>query len=239
MCIRDSSYALTYVLVLLLYMTVAVYGSYVALGVIEEKSSRVVEILLSAARPFQLMIGKVLGVGLTALVQYVVWLAAGGAVLVLRSAGGAVNVGGLNVKLSAIDPWVLLAFVIFFLLGFFSYAALFAAGGSLVSRTEDAQQISTPVILPLVVIFVVSIWALSNPSAPLAVVLSMVPLASPIMMFVRIGVDSPPIWQVAVAIVVNLGTVGVLIWMAAKVFRAGVLLYGRRVSLSAAFKALR
>ncbi len=234
-----DSYALTYVLVLLLYMTVAVYGSYVALGVIEEKSSRVVEILLSAARPFQLMIGKVLGVGLTALVQYVVWLAAGGAVLVLRSAGGAVNVGGLNVKLSAIDPWVLLAFVIFFLLGFFSYAALFAAGGSLVSRTEDAQQISTPVILPLVVIFVVSIWALSNPSAPLAVVLSMVPLASPIMMFVRIGVDSPPIWQVAVAIVVNLGTVGVLIWMAAKVFRAGVLLYGRRVSLSAAFKALR
>ena len=234
-----ESFALTYVLVLLLYMTVAVYGSYVALGVIEEKSSRVVEILLSAARPFQLMIGKVLGVGLTALVQYVIWLAAGGAVLLLRGSGMAVNVGGLKVQLSAVDPWVLLAFVVFFLLGFFSYAALFAAGGSLVSRTEDAQQISTPVILPLLVIFIIAVWALSNPDRPLAVVLSMVPLASPIMMFVRIGVDSPPLWQVAVAVVVNLGTIGALIWLAAKVFRAGVLLYGRRVGLSAVLKALR
>ena len=235
----SESFALTYVLVLLLYMTVAVYGSYVALGVIEEKSSRVVEILLSAARPFQLMIGKVLGVGLTALVQYVIWLAAGGAVLLLRGSGTAMNVGGLKVQLSAVDPWVLLAFVVFFLLGFFSYAALFAAGGSLVSRTEDAQQISTPVILPLLVIFIIAVWALSNPDRPLAVVLSMVPLASPIMMFVRIGVDSPPLWQVAVAVVVNLGTIGALIWLAAKVFRAGVLLYGRRVGLSAVLKALR
>ena len=149
------------------------------------------------------------------------------------------NVGGLHVQVSAVDPWVLLAFVVFFLLGFFSYAALFAAGGSLVSRTEDAQQISTPVILPLVIIFVISVWSLSNPSHPLSVVLSMVPLASPIIMFVRIGVDGPPAWQVAVAIVVNLGTVAALIWMAARVFRAGVLLYGRRVSLSAVVKALR
>ena len=235
----SESFALTYVLVLLLYMTVAVYGSYVALGVIEEKSSRVVEILLSAARPFQLMIGKVLGVGLTALLQYAVWLAAGGAVLLVQGAGDSVNVGGLHVQLSAVDPWVLLAFVVFFLLGFFSYAALFAAGGSLVSRTEDAQQISTPVILPLVLIFFIATWAISNPSHPLSVVLSMVPLASPILMFVRIGVDSPPLWQVAVAIVVNVGTVGALIWMAAKVFRAGVLLYGRRVSLAAVAKALR
>jgi ABC-2 type transport system permease protein len=185
------------------------------------------------------MIGKVLGVGLTALVQYVIWLAAGGAVLLLRGSGMAVNVGGLKVQLSAVDPWVLLAFVVFFLLGFFSYAALFAAGGSLVSRTEDAQQISTPVILPLLVIFIIAVWALSNPDRPLAVVLSMVPLASPIMMFVRIGVDSPPLWQVAVAVVVNLGTIGALIWLAAKVFRAGVLLYGRRVGLSAVLKALR
>ncbi len=235
----SESFALTYVLVFLLYMTVAVYGSYVALGVIEEKSSRVVEILLSAARPFQLMIGKVLGVGLTALLQYAVWLAAGGAVLLFRGLGNSVSIGGLRVQLSAVDPWVLLAFVVFFLLGFFSYAALFAAGGSLVSRTEDAQQISTPVILPLVLIFFIAVWALSNPSHPLSVVLSMVPLASPIMMFVRIGVDSPPLWQVAVAIVVNVGTVGALIWMAARVFRAGVLLYGRRVSLSAVVKALR
>jgi ABC-2 type transport system permease protein len=236
---RTQSAALTSVLMVLLYMTVVIYGSYVSLGVIEEKSSRVIEILVSTVRPFQLMAGKVLGVGLTALSQYAIWMVAGVIVLVLQSTAGGLQLGGLELNLTAISPAVLASFVLFFLLGFFTYAAVFAAAGSLVSRTEDAQQVNTPVLMPLVVVYVASIWAMGNPDAPLAVVLSLVPFASPIMMFVRIGMGHPASWQIAAAVVINVATVGALVWVAAKVFRAAILLYGRRVSLSAVFRALR
>jgi ABC-2 type transport system permease protein len=236
---RAQAMALTYVLVLLLYMTVAVYGSYVALGVIEEKSSRVIEILVSTVRPFQLMLGKVLGVGLTALSQYAIWIVAGAVVLALRSTTGGLQLGGLELHLAAVSPGVLASFVVFFLLGFFTYAAIFAGAGSLVSRTEDAQQINTPVLMPLVVVFIVSVWAMGSPDAPLAVVLSMIPFASPIVMFVRISMGNPAAWQIAVAVIINAATIAVLVWVAAKVFRAAILLYGRRVSLRAVFRALR
>ena len=236
---RTQSAALTAVLMVLLYMTVVIYGSYVSLGVIEEKSSRVIEILVSTVRPFQLMAGKVLGVGLTALSQYAIWMVAGVIVLILRSTAGGLQLGGLELNLTAISPAVLASFVLFFLLGFFTYAAVFAAAGSLVSRTEDAQQVNTPVLMPLAVVYVASIWAIANPDAPLAVILSLVPFASPIMMFVRIGMGHPAAWQIAAAVVINVATVGALVWMAAKVFRASILLYGRRVSLPAVYRALR
>jgi ABC-2 type transport system permease protein len=234
-----QSYALTYVLVLLLYMTVAVHGSYVALGVIEEKSSHVVEILLSTARPFQIMAGKLLGVGLTALSQYAVWMVAGALIFVLRGASGGFELGGLEVEVSAVSPGVLASFLVFFVLGFFTYAAVLATAGSLVSRTEDAQQVSTPVIIPLLVVFILSIWAMGNPDAPLSVALSLVSFASPVIMFVRIGMSEPPMWQILAAVAVNLVTIAGLVWVAARIFRASILLYGRKPSIRRALRALR
>jgi ABC-2 type transport system permease protein len=236
---RAESYALTYVLVFLLYLTVLLYGSYVAMGVIEEKSSRVIEILVSKVRPYQLMAGKLLGVGLTALLQYGIWVAAGIVVMVLGNVTGGLKLGGLELHLSAVSPGVLAWFVVFFVLGFFTYSAVFAGLGSMVSRAEDAQQATTPVMFPLVAVFIIAIMAMSSPDALFVHALSFVPFASPILMFVRIAMSDPPLWEVLAAVAVNLVTIMALVWGAAKVFRASILLYGRRVGVKTVLRALR
>ena len=237
--VGSESWVLTYVLVILLYITVLMYGSYIAMGVIEEKSSRVVEILISTVRPFQLMLGKVLGTGLAALVQYGVWVAAGVALLAARGLLGSITLGPVQITFSAVDPVVLAAFVLFFLLGFFTYAGLFAAGGSLVSRSEDAQQVTTPLSLFVVLVFFGGMYALGSPDAPLSVALSLIPLASPIVMFVRVAMGAPAAWEVALSVALSVAAILLLVALAARVFRAGVLLYGRRPGLRAVVKALR
>jgi ABC-2 type transport system permease protein len=234
-----GNWALTYFFVLILYMTMILYGTYMAMGVIEEKSTRVIEVLVSTVRPFQLMMGKVLGLAAAALLQYALWVGTGFALLVARGSGGGIKVGTMSLEFSAIDPWLLVAFLGFFLLGFFTYAGLFAAGGSLVSRTEDAQQITGPLTLILVAVLFVALWAMSNPDAPAAVALSIIPFFSPIVMFVRVAMGHPTWWQLVLSVSLSLVSIVAFIWLAAKVFRAGMLLYGRRMSLRAALRALR
>ncbi len=230
---------LTYILVILLYVTVLMYGSYIAMGVIEEKSTRVVEILISSVRPFQLMLGKVLGTGLAALLQYGVWLVAGFGLLAAKGVLGSFTVGPVKLTFAAVDPWILVGFLVFFIVGFFSYAGLFAAGGSLVSRAEDAQQVTTPLSLFVVLVFFAGMYALNNPDAPLSVILSLTPLASPIVMFVRLTIAQPPAWQVALSLVLSVAAILLLVSLAARVFRAGVLLYGGRPGLRTVLRSLR
>lgn len=237
--VSGATWGLTYVLVLLLYMTIAIYGTYVAMGVIEEKSTRVVEILISTTRPFQLMVGKVAGIGIVALLQYAVWIGAGLLLMAARGSLSTLKVGSLSLTFSGIDPWLLVAFGVCFILGFFAYAGLFAAGGSLVSRSEDAQQITGPLTIILVVVFFIAIYAMEHPDGGVTQVLSMVPLASPIVMFVRLAMGSPATWQVVVALVVQVAAIAGSLWIAGRIFRAGVLLYGRRLSLSVVARALR
>lgn len=234
-----ESWALTYVLVLLFYTTLAIYGTYVAMGVIEEKSTRVVEIVVSTVRPFQLMIGKVLGLGLVALTQYAVWLVVAFGLLAARGSLTGVEVGPVSLRFADISPGLLVAFGGLFALGFFSFAGLFAAGGSLVSRTEDAQQITGPITMVLVVVFLLAFYAMDRPESTGAVVLSLVPLASPLIMFVRIAMGAPPAWQVVLSCAISVIAILGLIWVAGKIFRAGILLYGRRMSLAAVVRALR
>jgi ABC-2 type transport system permease protein len=236
---RAQSIVLTYVLVLLLYFAVITYGTYVAMGVIEEKSSRVVEVLLSAVRPFQLMAGKLLGIGLAALTQCALWIAGGVVVFALRSAGQGVKVGGLTLQLSAVSPGVLVWFAVFFVFGFFTYSAVLAGGSSLVSRAEDAQQVTTPVMIPLVGVFMASLWAMGNPDSSVTVALSFVPFASPLLMFVRIAMTEPPLWQILVAVLINLLAIAGLIAAAAKIFRGSILHYGQKVRLSTVARAFR
>ena len=234
-----GSWALTYFFVLILYMTMILYGTYVAMGVIEEKSTRVIEVLASTVKPFELMMGKVLGLAAAALLQYALWVGTGFVLLVARGSGGGVKLGSVSLEFSAIDPWLLVAFFVFFLLGFFTYAGLFAAGGSLVSRTEDAQQITGPLTLVLVVVLFVGLWAMSNPDAPAAVAFSIIPFFSPIVMFVRVAMGHPTWWQLVLSVGLSLVTIVAFIWLAAKIYRAGMLLYGRRMSVRAAVRALR
>jgi ABC-2 type transport system permease protein len=235
----SESWALTYVLVLLLYATVILYGTYLATGVIEEKSTRVVEILISTVRPFHLMLGKVLGLGAVALFQYALWVGTGFVLLLAAGSQESLELGPLTLEFSQVDPWMLLAFLVFFVLGFFSYAGLFAAGGSLVSRTEDAQQVTGPLSFVVVIVFFVSMYALDNPDGPVAVAFSLIPVLSPIVMFVRVAVGEPPLWQVLLSVGLSGLAILALIALAAKVFRAGVLMYGKGISLRSLRAALR
>jgi len=234
-----ATWGLTYVLVLLLYTTIAIYGTYVAMGVIEEKSTRVVEILISTTRPFSLMVGKVVGIGIVALLQYALWIAAGLLLLAARGSLSTVKVGSVSLSFSGIDLWLLVAFGVCFVLGFFAYAALFAAGGSLVSRSEDAQQITGPLTIVLVVVFFVALYAMEHPDGAVTQILSMVPFVSPIVMFVRLAMGSPAAWQVAVAAILQVAAIIASLWIAGRIFRAGVLLYGKRLSLSVVARAMR
>ena len=222
----QTRFWLVYVLVFMLYLTVIQYGNMVAMGVIGEKSSRITEIMTASVRPFDQMTGKILGVGLLGLTQYAVWISAGLISLLterLRDGQGS--------GLAAVSPGVLLLFALCFVLGFLLYAAMLAGLGSLLSRTEDAQQAMMPVIMLLVGGFLLTFVAMANPEGTPAVVGSFIPFFSPLVMFARAVLGSPPVWQVALSLLLLAATVAAAVWAAARVYRTGVLMYGKRPSL--------
>ena len=224
-----QSTALVYVLLILLYVTMLMYGIQVAMGVVEEKSSRVMEILITAIRPIELMLGKVFGVGLLGLTQYAIWVGAGLVVLLLSgSLGSTLETAG--VSLASVPAPTLIFFLVFFVLGYLLLACIYAALGSLVNRTEEVNSITTPVNLVMVAIYLVSIWALSNPEADIVKGLSFVPFFTPMLMFIRIALSSPGWWEVALSILILAASSLFFAWVAAKVYRTGVLLYGKRPS---------
>jgi ABC-2 type transport system permease protein len=220
--------AIGLVVAFLLYMALMIYGQTVAQGVIEEKSSRVVEILLATVRPWQLLGGKVLGLGLVGLIQFAAIAAVG---LIAGLATGA-----LTVTSSAIGG--VLAGLLWYLLGFFFYATIFAAVGSLVSRQEDAQGVLTPVTMMIVVGFIFSINLLiSNDSGTLTTVMAMLPPFAPILMPGLIALGIAPIWLQATAIVLTLAGIALVALIGGRIYRNAVLRTGSRVRLKDAFKA--
>lgn len=214
--------AIGIVIAILLYMALLIYGQTVAQGVIEEKSSRVVEILLATVRPWQLLSGKVLGLGLVGLVQFA---AIGVVGLIAGTASGVLTIGGTAVG-------GLLTGVVWYLLGFFFYATIFAAVGSLVSRQEDAQGVLTPVTLVIVIGFVFSINLLvSNDSGTLITVMALLPPFAPILMpgLTALGVAS--VWMQVAAVVLTLGGIALMAWIGGRIYRNAVLRTGSRVRL--------
>ena len=175
-----------------LYVTLIIYGQFVAAGVIEEKSNRIVEILLATVRPWQLMLGKITGIGLVALVQVVL---VAGVALVLASATKLVSIPTLSVD-------VVISGVVWFVLGYLIYALLFAAAGSMVSRQEDVTSVALPVILVLVAAWILALTvAAPDPGSTATTVFSFIPLFSPVIMPVRIAAGVAPFWQVAISVV--------------------------------------
>ncbi len=226
----QTRFWLVYVLVFMLYLTVVQYGNMVAMSVIGEKSSRITEIMTASVRPLDQMTGKILGVGLLGLTQYAVWIAAGLIALLidrLRSGQGSDR----GADLAAVSPGVLLLFALCFVLGFLLYAAMLAGLGSLLSRTEDAQQSMMPVFMLLMGGFVLTFVAMANPNGTPAVVGSFIPFFSPLVVFARAVLGSPPAWQVALSLLLLSATVAVATWAAARIYRIGVLMYGKRPSL--------
>jgi ABC-2 type transport system permease protein len=222
---RGASFFFSFVLVMMLYTAVAMWGQLVLTSVIEEKSNRVVEVIVSSIRPRHLLTGKLLGVGAAGLTQFLVWALA----LLALSLLGAGLAASLGVgRLPEIAPSTLVLFLVFFLLGYLMYAALFAAVGSCVNTTQEAQSLAFPVFMPLILAIVFMPMVLQAPDSGLSIVLSLVPFFTPLLMFLRISALTPPFWQIALSIALCVLTIGGIMLVAARIYRVGILMYGKR-----------
>ncbi len=233
-----QSAALVYVLLILLYVVILMYGLQVAMGVVEEKSSRVMELLITAIRPIELMAGKILGIGLAGLTQAGLWVASGLVVLLFRNVLGDA-VGGIGIDVASVPLPTLLSFLLFFILGYVLYAAMYAALGSLVSKTEDVNSVTAPLTIINVAVYLVSIYALSDPEATFVKILSFVPFFTPMLMFIRVALGTTAIWEFVLGVVLVLAMSYLLTWFAAKIYRVGVLLYGKRPSVREIVRLMR
>jgi len=232
----EAGFILAYGLFFLLYMVLLLWGQQVLQGVLEEKSSRVVEIVVSAARPFDLMLGKLLGIGAAALTQFSIWMVT----LVVLTAPGLISslASAPDLNLPSISAAQALFVVVFFLLGFFVYSSMYAAVGSAFNNLQEAQQLSfvptAAIILPMFFLLPV----INDSNGTLAVITSMVPFLSPILMPLRIAVLTPPLWQVLLSIVITAAFVLLMVWVCARIYRTGILMYGKKPTFKELIKWL-
>ena len=264
----EIAMAIGYIAGFIIYMFVFMYGMMVMRGVMEEKQNRIVEVIISSVKPFQLLFGKVVGIGLVGLTQIAIWiiLAMGIATGVSTFAGAKVQqtaIHGQNImsgpqmeQLAASSPeaqnkvveiigmignlnivLIVFALVFYFVCGFILYASLLGAIGSAVDSDEDAQQMIFPVTMPLIFSIIVLFAVAENPEGPLAFWTSIIPLTSPVTMMVRIPFGIP-VWQIILSMVLLLATIFGTIWMAGKIYRTGILMYGKKVNLKEIVKWL-
>ena len=216
---------------MLLYMTLLMYGVITMRSVLDEKTSRIVEVLISSVRPFQLLSGKLIGVAGVAFTQYMIWITSAA----LLGTYGAVVVNTLRPTADFphihLSPGLLIYPAIYFVLGYLLYASLYAAVGAAASNEQDAQQFQWPIMLPLMFSFVMFNMVVRDPNSRTVVLLSEVPFFSPILMVLRIAAETPPFWQIGLSIVLlALTTVGV-VFFSARIYRVGILMYGKRPSV--------
>ena len=224
---RQSNAGVAFIGVLLLYGQLFGYGLWVATGVIEEKASRIVEMLLSAIRPRQLLAGKIIGIGVLGLCQMVV---IAGFAIGLGLATGAIQVPGTAVAAAALVlGW--------FVLGYAFYASLFAAAGSLVTRIEELQNVIVPINLTILVSFIISVGSLQDPNSTLAVVASILPVSAALAMPVRIVLGAASGWQIALSLALLIGSAIALVPVGARLYEGAVLRTGSRVKLREAWRA--
>jgi len=249
---------LGFVMGILMYMVILIYGQMVMRSVMEEKISRIAEVMISSVRPFQLMMGKILGVGAVGLTQLAIWMVLIPVVLAIvplfvpgvdaaamtdmSSAGASAEAiqqaaeGGFDLGV-VIDEffrlnWLMIipVFILFFLGGYFIYASVFAAIGSAVDEDlGEAQQFMIPVMIPIILAFVIMMSTIENPNSSLAVFGSIFPLFSPIIMPARLPFD-PPMWEIALSLFLLIGTTLLFIWLSSRIYRVGILMYGKKVT---------
>ena len=260
----EVQFILGMILAILIYMFIMLFGGQVMQGVTEEKSSRIVEVIVSSVKPFQLMMGKIIGVSLVALTQFLMWVLLTGAIYIGFSAAvgishpEAISAGTvmsqqisssnimdneavqnvLNIVHSIDFGTVIISFIVFFLLGYLLYATMFAAIGSIVENNTDSQQFTLPVTVPLIIAMLSAIYVVNDPDSSLAVWMSMIPFTSPVVMMVRIPFGIP-IWQVVVSALILVGTFIGMTWVASKIYRTGILMYGKKLSYKEIFKWLK
>ncbi|MBQ7253569.1 MAG: ABC transporter permease [Bacteroidales bacterium] len=259
---------IAYVLSFLIYMFVAVFGSMVMRGVIEEKTNRIVEVIVSSVSSFELMMGKLIGVALVALTQFAIWIILIGAVMfglqgVITSktaekvadvtttmsettVGVHPDMGSLGEISSIMDQLsqinfgqIVLCFLIYFVLGYLLYAAMFAAVGSAVDNEADTNQLSLPITIPLMIGLFIMLHTFQHPSSQLSVWASLIPFTSPMVMLARIPFGSVPAWQLILSIAILIITFIAIAWASAKIYRVGILTYGKKATFKDLFKWLK
>jgi len=267
------SMALAYLSGFLMYMLVFMFGSMVMRGVIEEKTSRIVEVIVSSVKPVQLMLGKIIGVALVGLTQFSIWILLTLAIItVVRTtvlpagtmeqiqqlpqsfAGDNPLPAGTEATAISADqitefqsmfanamnqPWglIIFCFIFYFITGYLLYASLFAAIGSAVDNETETQQFMLPVTIPIILGLIVAMGTMQNPESSLSFWFSIIPLTSPIVMVARIPFDVPA-WEIALSMALMIVTIAGCIWMAAKIYRTGILMYGKKTSYKELWKWL-
>ena len=238
-----TGYILAYAGNILIYMAITLYGMGVAMGVAEEKGSRIMEILVNAATPFQLMVGKIVGIGAAGLTQMVGIVVVGIAALLLQnpiqSALFGSGSGLLNVNITSVSISFLLLLLLYFLLGFLLFATLYAALGALVKRQDEVQNAVAPITFLLVFGYIISFFGVYTPDATWMKVISYIPFWTPTTMLVRIGVSQVSAWEIALTIAVMLVAIAICSWIAARIYRFGILMYGQRPGLGQLARLVR
>ena len=232
-----AAFGITYALVLILYMALILYGTFVMTSVIEDKNSRVIEVIVASVKPHQFMAGKIIGTGAAGLTQFFVWviftaLASTYGMVVARQFAPQIS----NFPIPSISIWVYVAFLLFFLLGYFLYSTLYAMVGSMVNSLQESQNLQWPVMSFLIIGMLMMMGIIKNPDSTLAVVLSLIPFFTPLLMFLRIAVGAAPLWQVVLSIVIMFVTIWGLVIIAGRIFRVGILMYGKRPTLPEVMK---
>lgn len=209
---------------ILMYSAILMYSTMTFQGVLEEKSSRVMEVIVSAVKPEKLIAGKVLGIGLLGLTQMLIWTLP---YLLLTT----LPLGQLSESLNQIDGVIFGYMLVYFILGFFFYGSLYAAGASTISRIEDSQAVTTPLTMFVISGYIVAIFAIANPVSEFAVITSQIPFFAPMVMFTRLALSEPPSWQIVLSIGILSLTMLVTMWLSGRVYRVGVLRYGAKPTL--------
>jgi ABC-2 type transport system permease protein len=221
-----SVFLVSFTMVMLLYVNMLVYGFAVMRSIIEEKSSRILEVLLSSVTSKQLLAGKIIGVGAVGLTQTVIWLLVALAFSLPGLMSSRSIMSNVQIPMAGI-----VAFAVFFILGYFLYATMYAALGSMVNSDQEAQQVQWPAMLPIIFSIVLSTPVLQHPNSPLAFWTSMVPFFAPILMFVRVLVETPPAWQILLCVALMLLLTLGLLGLSSRIYRVGILMYGKRPTL--------
>ncbi len=221
-----SVFLVSFTMVMLLYVNVLVYGVAVMRSIIEEKSSRILEVLLSSVTAKQLLAGKIVGVGAVGLTQIMIWLAVAGAFSLPGLLASRSMLSNIHIPMAGV-----IAFGVFFILGYFLYSTMYAALGSMVNSDQEAQQVQWPAMLPIIFSIVLSTPVLQHPNSPLAFWASMVPFFAPILMFVRVMVETPPAWQLILCVTLMLLTTWGMLSLSSRIYRVGILMYGKRPTL--------
>ncbi len=255
----EAAMGLGLMLSIFTYMFVLMYGAMIMNSVIEEKTNRIVEVVVSSCRPFQLMLGKIIGVGLVGLTQMLIWIVL--LVVVAMVAGSVFGIG--NLSPDAVSPEalasakdmgameaivretlsinyipIIVGFILYFIGGYLLYSSLFAGLGSAVDQASDSSQFTSPVILVMLIAFYAGMACMQNPSGPTAVWCSIIPFTSPVVMMIRLPFGVP-FWQLALSLGLLFGTAIGITWLAARIYRRGILHYGQKASFKDLFKWIK